>query len=386
MLVRIDFVPRLLALVVLVLAGVSTARATPDAFEAAPGSLDSFHAALVEARAGRGLARVSVYGASHTADDSYTSVLRRLLQARYGDGGPGWVMPASPFLFYDHAGVEFGGRGFAGFFVRGRQRRRAIYGLAGFALNASDGAHARVRTERVLPRVSIHYLSQPGGGRVRMRLDGQQDWVVDTDAALAVRHAEREVELRELRLRVEGGPVRLFGVVLERSAGVVVDNFGVPGARVWDQEPWRLDALRAEADERPADLLILAYGTNESANARVALADVERRGRRALRRLRALSPRASCLLVGPGDWPRRSRRGALVPRPRLLGVRRVQRELARQEGCAFFDTYAFMGGEGSMERWMARGLALDDHVHFTRAGARRLGRALVRALAPLEDE
>jgi lysophospholipase L1-like esterase len=296
-------------------------------------------------------------------------------------------MPASPFPFYDHADVEFGGQGFSGLFVRGRHRRRAIYGLAGFALEARAGAVARLRDRHAFTRVALHYLMQPGGGQLSGERRGAAPWRIATAGALEVRHAERPVTpCHGLRLRVEAGAVRVFGVTLENESGVVVDAFGVPGARVWDQEPWRLNVLRHEALARPASLLVFAYGTNESANARVPLADVERRGARALRRLRSLYAGASCLLVGPGDWPRRNRHGILVPRPRLLAVRRVQRHVAREQGCAFFDTYAFMGGEGSMVRWMADGLALGDHAHFTSAGSRRLGRALYRTLTPGESE
>ena len=98
--------------------------------------------------------------------------------------------------------------------------------------------------------------------------------------------------------------------------------------------------------------------------------------REVIGRWKRRAPATSCLLVGPGDWPRERRDGTLRTRPRLEGIVQAQRVEADVAGCAFFDTLAWMGGPLSMERWMAEGLALGDRVHLTDAGYERLGDAL----------
>ena len=58
--------------------------------------LAHFSAALTRLRAGatdQPRVRVLVYGASGTAADLWTAYLRTYLQARFGDGGPGFVSP-----------------------------------------------------------------------------------------------------------------------------------------------------------------------------------------------------------------------------------------------------------------------------------------------------
>ena len=60
----------------------------------------------------------------------------------------------------------------------------------------------------------------------------------------------------------------------------------------------------------------------------------------------------------------------------------AQREVAVAEGCAFFDTYEAMGGDGSMGRWVRSSPALGsgDLSHLTHHGHKVVGGMLYRAL------
>ena len=44
--------------------------------------------------------RILHFGDSHVAADFWTGDLRALLQARFGDGGPGYVMPGRPWKYF----------------------------------------------------------------------------------------------------------------------------------------------------------------------------------------------------------------------------------------------------------------------------------------------
>lgn len=57
-----------------------------------------------------------------------------------------------------------------------------------------------------------------------------------------------------------------------------------------------------------------------------------------------------------------------------------QRAVAKEVGCAFFDTYQAMGGPGAMPRWVRRGLGQADLTHPTAIGADIIGTWLYRAL------
>ena len=80
--------------------------------------------------------------------------------------------------------------------------------------------------------------------------------------------------------------------------------------------------------------------------------------------------------------PRELEEGVWVVRPRLLQIVQVQRDVAWEQGCAFWDGMAFMGGVGSMHTWATSKprMASRDHIHFTRRGYVRMGMAIADAL------
>jgi lysophospholipase L1-like esterase len=164
--------------------------------------------------------------------------------------------------------------------------------------------------------------------------------------------------------------VLLFGAAFEAPAGLVVDTFGLPGARVGTWLRWDRSVFVDSLALRPPSVLVLAYGTNEVGDDHDPVHRHAERLTEALRLARRAAPEASCLVLGPTD---RTGPGARR-RPRQVEVIRVHEEVAKRSGCAFLDLVGAMGGEGSMPRWVASGLANADHVHLTPEGYERLAR------------
>jgi len=57
-----------------------------------------------------------------------------------------------------------------------------------------------------------------------------------------------------------------------------------------------------------------------------------------------------------------------------------QRQVSLDSGCAFWNTWAFMGGRDSFARWLSQGLAWTDLNHLTEKGLQRIGNAFSDAL------
>jgi lysophospholipase L1-like esterase len=189
----------------------------------------------------------------------------------------------------------------------------------------------------------------------------------------------------ESRLTVRaagGGPVRLFGVALERERpGVVYDALGSHAAMAvyWqrqDRAHWK-----EQLALRDAALIIFQYGTNESDLWRLdregyqhALADL-------IDELKEAAPGASVLVVAPLDRAE-SKDGRLVTRRVILDLVSIQRRVALAHGAAFWNTFEAMGGEGTMARWFRTRPQLGggDLTHPTPRGAEVLGDMLSHAL------
>jgi hypothetical protein len=347
--------------------------------------LPRLHAALARTRAG-GVARLAFWGASHTASDQYTGLLRERLQRRFGDAGIGLALPALPFALYDRRDLALeSGPGWAGRMVRGSSRDPDRYGRAGFAIETRQRTWARIRPRGAtrIAHVEAWALAQPGGGTIELAVDSAPVAslaTASTSPSLAYAAADVAPGPHAIEVRTDGaGPVRLYGLLAESGApGVIVESFGVPGARARDQLPWDESALREHVARRVPDLYALAYGTNETGD-RTPLAALERDLRDVIARWHRIAPESACLVIGPSDWPLRDG-DTYAARPRTNEVRELYRRVAFATGCGFFDLVAFQGGPGSFPRWIAAGMALDSRVHLNDAGHARLAEVLERAL------
>ena len=360
--------------------------------------MHAFHAALERAQRREGQARLLFYGASHVASDWFTNVIRKELQHRFGDAGHGFVVPVHPWRSYRHLGVHLESDG-ADRWTTHRIRTNHLsvdrYGLAGVAVETSEeGAYGIVQTDdqgtigRLASRFELFFLRQPEGGSFEVRIDDQPQGALDTrsdgpEAAYATYDLTDGPHRFEVRARGDGA-VRLFGVAVERDRpGVILDTLGINGARARYHLFWDDALYREHLTHRNPDLVVLAYGTNESGDDDVPVELYTHRLRNVLSRVRETVPGASCLLIGPTDRPKKSgprRRPRLRDRPRTLELVAAQRGLSEEFGCGFFDLVAFMGGPMSMVEWVSQGMASRDHIHLSRSGYERLGQVLFHAL------
>jgi hypothetical protein len=359
-------------------------------------ALASFHSALQTLAEGRdpdGKVRVAMYGASGTAADISVGYLRTYLQSRFGDGGPGFVPLAPLSNGYRHSEVVVKASKGWKKETASRGRQDGLYGLLG----ASFTATAARRKSQVTPKdgstssqgiahAEVFFLRQPRGGSFSLVIDDGPPQVVRT-AGEAFEPGYHVVELEPgphgFRVEtIDRAEVRVFGIVLERrDPGVVVDVLGINGARGASHIEWN-EALWADNLRRRApDLYTLSYGTNESVDASLSIPRYAEGVREQLRRFRRALPEASCVLLGPVDFPM-IKAGHVRPRPVLRKIVEVQRQVAAEEGCGFWDGMAFMGGELSMPTWVNADppLARKDHLHYTRRGGARKGMALADAL------
>jgi hypothetical protein len=75
-------------------------------------------------------------------------------------------------------------------------------------------------------------------------------------------------------------------------------------------------------------------------------------------------------------------RGQVRSIPRAAQIAAAQRAAAAEAGCAFFDTYAAIGGEGTMRRWRASRpvLVISDLGHLTDHGSLVVATLVLKAL------
>ncbi len=357
------------------------------------GDLPRFYEALgrTARKEPRAVTRISHFGDSPVTGDLISGDARARLQARFGDSGHGWIFVDRPWEWYNHRGVRLGGGGWT---IQAPGAFSGPCGLGGATFTAAGGgARSRISTSRAgtgasVGRFDIHFQSRPKGGTLQVSVDGSPVAEISTasedEGGLVVHSVPVADGGHELLFRPKGdGPVRLFGVVLEREMpGVVYDTLGANGATIrhlalFDRESW-IDSLR----RRGPDLVILNYGTNESRYAGLSFAAYAKDYREVIRRVREALPGSAILIMAPMDRGVRGAGGDIGTDESIPRLVAAQRDIARRERVAFFDTYAAMGGAGTMAEWYGRSprLVSGDFTHPTHQGAAAVGDLLVDAL------
>jgi lysophospholipase L1-like esterase len=351
-------------------------------------ALDGFFDRLEPLRRGDGLfpVRIVHLGDSQIASDHITDVVRRRLELRYGSSGRG-------FLFVDRP-TRFSGRkvrtgeASEGWQIANITDREAptLVGFTGVRFTARGKQKTRFEVGRSR-FAEVAFLTARNGGTLEISADGEVLSTLLTrfdEPALAFSRVRIPAGAKALTLQTDGGEVSVLGATLESGApGVVYDSVGLPGGmfKVFLRVPE--SAFASQLARRHPSLVIVMLGGNEAyemTRGWQKLDDVRRNAQALVQRIRAGTPEASCLLLGPMDAGIKTVSGAIAPRPHTQEVGRVIREVALQGGCAFWDLFAAMGGERSAARWYEQDLFHPDLVHPKVRGADLLGHLLDVAL------
>lgn len=372
-------------------AGGAPRRDVPAAKLEQADALAAWRSALGTAKAGKAThpLRISYFGDSLTADDQITHALREKLDTLVGDGGPGFVWAVPPHPYCQHRAVaRINSAGWRTYGVSTVPAPDRLLGLGGSA-ESEGGGSIRLVAKTAVTSLDLHYLAQPRGGAIEVYADGKELATVQTAAEskqaafaqLAIPDGAKKFELRAR------GKVRLFGASLEAATGAVVDNLGVVNATAKQLATHNMpEHWQKQLAHRGADLVVIMLGTNEAewlAPRGAGMAEHERLFGELLASVRAANPNGSCLVVSPLDQLAYTEE-TMPPRESIPAMVEAQHRAATAHGCAFWDTYQWMGGKGASRGWYKRGLVVKDFQHPTTAGATMIATALYQGLVGAE--
>jgi lysophospholipase L1-like esterase len=355
--------------------------------------LDSFFEDLARADAGieGSVVRVMHWGDSAIGIDGIPGAIRRRVQNRFGDAGHGFHLMAPPNTSYRHREVEFSHNdAWKKCFIIHKCRSDGHYGLGGTTFSSWGGGQSNFaphpeRSAGKVSRFELYYAGQPEGGQLRVQVDDGDKVILETAAdaledrfyAVNVPDGPHEISVRA----VGEGQVRLYGVTMERPGpGIVWDSAALVGAFTTRMMEFDAEHLASQLTHRGTDLVVFTFGGNDMIR-NVKMSTIADEYRAVVEHVKAAKPDAACLVMAPLDHG--ERQGAqIVSRPVVARMVKAQREVAEEAGCAFFDTYAAMGGKGSAGRWYKRSprLMSGDLGHATAKGHQVIGELFYRAL------
>jgi lysophospholipase L1-like esterase len=143
------------------------------------------------------------------------------------------------------------------------------------------------------------------------------------------------------------------------------------------------DHLAEQTRARRPDLIVVMLGGNDTGNGNILVGDgkLYREGFiKAVQVLRQGAPQAACLIMSPLDQGTLGDDGRIYSKRTLARMVALQRQASQDMGCAFWNSWEFMGGPNSFARWLDQGLAWTDLMHLTERGLNRIGQGLSDAL------
>lgn len=334
--------------------------------------------------------RVVHYGDSQIEEDRITNVLRERWQKAYGGGGPGLLplhqtIPTRTIRQYLSMNnvVQT---------TQGGPKRYLVYGLRSMRLDTDDygvmGQVAMMDSSLVKGSEALTMHIEPMNkklkphnyfNRVRLLADSIDGYVQVGDTTLTVR-PNNITPLPDSTTNCDiylHGRGAVYGVSLESDKGVIVDNIpmrGCSGNIFTRMDSTMLSEYFAETNTR---LIIMQFGGNmipQTENPSTISGYVKTM-RQQVRYMRACAPHASILFIGPSDMSTLVD-GEMMTYPLIPYMDRLLAKMAQEEQIGYWSMYKAMGGKNSMVRWVEIGLAGSDYVHFTHAGANKVGRML----------
>ena len=362
-----------------------------------PAALNRFFATLAEHQQdpADSTVRVLQFGDSHTAADMFTGEARRVLQRQFGNGS---------------VGFSYAGHPFAGYRILGSQRSQSggwqtlgthfsdlgdtLLGMDGVAITTSRPGEF-VTLDAPCTSLQLDFLKQPGGGGLKITDNDTVIADLPTDASAPTPgtfsytcpESADEDDHHFVVTTESNAPVRLFGLTT-LEPGATWESIGINGAVAPLILRWNQTLFTTYLRQTDANLVVLAYGTNEAA----ARSDPETYAASfasIVDKIHAQLPNASVLVLGPTDRATAARVGrhsrGFAPFPGTAPILDAQRAVCRTHDCAFWNQQQRMGGFGSMQRWVYAGWAQPDHTHLTGEGYRALADALMADLLSSYD-
>ena len=173
----------------------------------------------------------------------------------------------------------------------------------------------------------------------------------------------------------------VYAVSLESDSGVIVDNLSFRGNSGLPLTKITQDILKGFDEENNYDLIILQYGMNAVSPTAKDYHWYQKGLDRMVKHIHQSFPKAAILFVGVPDKGF-NQDGQYITNPGVPFVVDVEKQVAEDNGIAFWNLFEAMGGFNSMVKWAEADTALanKDYTHFNFRGASKVAQMLYKEL------
>lgn len=356
---------------------------------------DKMFARMAQAKANHETIRILHYGDSQIEMDRISCNIRTFFQSTFGGGGPGLVPAIQTIPSFAVSQYASGALTLYSSYGDG-ERTRGNYGFmakcyrlgggATFGANASQHKDTDPRVKK-FSNVTLLYNDHTGNFSATLK-DRKRNYSETCSNGLKGIHTCHwilDTATTSLQIAMQGS-ADIYGIMLDHGYGVAVDNIPLRGSS-GNQFTMITDTLlRSCYRQTNVGMIILQFGGNSvpsiynDKSLNNYLVSIEKQ----IRYIHRCYPDATLLFIGPSDMSTR-KGGMLQTYPMLPQLIDSLRTIALRNNVAYWDLYEVMGGRNSMVAWVQNGLAGPDYVHFTPAGARKVGKLLANNFATMYE-
>ncbi len=369
---------------------------------------DRFFRNLQQAKKDSSVVHVIHYGDSQLEEDRISSTIREDLQTEFGGNGPGLLpavmhIPSMSTSQWNNGNMQryiiFGHKedqathnrygplaqmgelsGSASIGVKKRESRKELFPHVGgySTIRVLAGKRGKLKLtltyERAITeQVGIHADGTPKF-KTKIKKEIAEPPTVDSLTKLNVYTWKLPDTTSSIKISLSGR-TEIYGVAVDGAYGVAVDNVAMRGSSGTIFHKIDNQLLAESYKALNAKLIIMEYGGNMVPSMSAKTLDWSKKLiTRQIQAVQKANPDADILFIGPADMAKQVN-GRWQTYPALKMTIKMLREVALENGLAYWDMHRVMGGEGSMIKWVRKAppLGFTDHIHFTRRGAANMG-------------
>lgn len=358
-----------------------------------PRVMDGVFATLEEQSKKKGMLHILHYGDSQIELDRISGYVRQALQDTFGGRGVG-LLPIVPLIQTTAVGQTVSDS-LPRYVASGTLRQKVSHNRYGVMAQMAElnGAVTLSYSTRDWKQV---FEGTKKFNRVRLFLGNNKANFKATLSAGGIDSVqiveEEKFGLTELSWSLQSyvsncslqlkGNAELYCVSLESTSGVVVDNIPLRGSAGTFFTGISSSLLKESMSALNVPLIILEYGGNAvpAITSQEAVQNYRKDFGRQIKYLQKIHPKAFILVIGPADMSTKID-GELQTWPYVEEVVQAMKEVALENGAAFWNMFDVMGGRNSMIQWVSHkpAWAATDYIHFSPQGAKRIAEVFTQS-------
>ncbi|MCK6615650.1 MAG: hypothetical protein L6Q47_15555 [Ignavibacteriaceae bacterium] len=341
--------------------------------------------------------RIGHWGDSIILGDILSDSFRRLLQKQFGGNGVGFVslVPEDSPMRLSTIVTSSGDWIEASLFKRNPDRLPLGINASVFTTKSekswvSYDVGKYNKSIRNYNSIHLFYANGNSSGEVKFITSNGFTKTVKLESGSGIRKVSVDFPTPATSVKLEFSSCKniyFYGVSIENSHGVYVDNFPIKGNNGIGLQDLSSEVLSDFKKLQDYKLLILNFGVNVLSPEHKEYDWYMTRMEKVIAHIQNSFPSTSILIISTGDKGVK-KGGKFVSEPQIRNLLKAQEELANRTGVAFWNLFEAMGGENAIVDWVNSrpALAYKDYCHFTPEGGDKVADMLNEALMNLMNK